>query len=182
MMRMIGLFMALLVASAYTAAAGPQKGPGDVRKAVRQSALRLPFGAEALPQLQTTRRVRSKQRTTAGAILMTSGAALVGLGISLTTCELEGSDADIYRDAGLSASRDSSGDECELDFRPEYRNREVFATEVPHRYRWHMVGAGLGMLGAGYLLATVWSDVEVSNNISIRARPDGLAVSKRIHW
>ena len=47
---------------------------------------------------------------------------------------------------------------------------------------WIKVGAGGALLGAGILLATVWSDVPVARDLRVAALPGGMVVSSQLKF
>lgn len=164
--------LALSIAAAQPLAAEMQQQAG------KSSEARLNEAEAAVAQLTGRTRVTSRWRKTTGSLLAIAGGSAVVYWY--TRCGVAGPDADRY-DPRFKASWDGEAGECALDGRPDRAAPRVWAE--PDRDSRILVG-GVGAFALGTLLATVWSEVDASDAVAFRPRPDGgveIEVSKRIN-
>ena len=124
-------------------------------------------------QLESGRRVRSKTRTTVGAVLMVAGGLASYAAYFL--CGVGGADAALYTgkyvgpvDSRLMGYGD---DGCVLEPHRDWRH-DVFTEHAPN-YR--VVAGGAGVMALGVLLTTVWADV-----VEVRRGQSGVEVAMSI--
>ena len=113
---------------------------------------------EASAEQQSPQRVRSGARTATGAILIIAG---------------------IFTPFNW-------GERCPAGEEISYLGYDCYADatkEVTAEYAGPgRLVAGLGMIGVGTMLATVWSEVPVGNSIDLRITPDRVQVGKTFGW
>ena len=114
-----------------------------------------PLGGGREVQLVSGRKERSKTRTAIGGVLVAAGALAAYLGYF--ACGIGGDDAGLY-----TAKYDHDDNGCVLDPYPDSRH-DVFTEHAPN-YRF--VGGGAGAMGLGFLLLSVWADVEIKRSQS----------------